>query len=49
MTAIAARSLTLSYQNQTIIDDLDITLPKGKVTVLIGSNGSGKSTLLRAF
>ncbi|MBD8161610.1 ABC transporter ATP-binding protein [Erwinia persicina] len=49
MTAIAARSLTLSYQNQTIIDDLDISLPKGKVTVLIGSNGSGKSTLLRAF
>jgi iron complex transport system ATP-binding protein len=49
MTAIAARSLTLSYQNQTIIDDLNIDLPLGKITVLIGSNGSGKSTLLRSF
>jgi len=49
MTAIAARDLTLSYQNQTIIDGLDIDLPQGKITVLIGSNGSGKSTLLRSF
>ncbi|MTD25933.1 ABC transporter ATP-binding protein [Erwinia sorbitola] len=49
MTAIAARNLTLSYQHQTIIDGLNISLPQGKITVLIGSNGSGKSTLLRSF
>ncbi|QDX32009.1 ABC transporter ATP-binding protein [Dickeya poaceiphila] len=49
MTAITSRALTLGYANQTIIDNLDIQLPKGRVSVLIGSNGCGKSTLLKSF
>lgn len=49
MTAIASRNLTLAYQRQIIIDNLDLDLPRGQVTVLIGSNGCGKSTLLKAF
>ncbi|MCI4180873.1 ABC transporter ATP-binding protein, partial [Dickeya dianthicola] len=49
MTAITSRELTLGYASQTIIDNLDIQLPKGKVSVLIGSNGCGKSTLLKSF
>ncbi|CAI1971861.1 Probable siderophore transport system ATP-binding protein YusV [Serratia ficaria] len=49
MTSIATRALTLCYQRQTIIEDLDIVLPRGKVSVLIGSNGCGKSTLLKSF
>lgn len=49
MTAIASRNLTLAYPRQTIIDNLDLELPRGRVTVLIGSNGCGKSTLLKAF
>lgn len=49
MTAIASRNLTLGYQRQPIIDNLDLALPRGQVTVLIGSNGCGKSTLLKAF
>lgn len=49
MTAIASRNLTLAYQRQTIIDALDLELPRGQVSVLIGSNGCGKSTLLKSF
>lgn len=49
MASIATRSLTLSYQRQVIIDGLDLHLPPGKISVLIGSNGCGKSTLLKAF
>lgn len=49
MTAIASRNLTLAYQRQIIIDNLDLELPRGRVSVLIGSNGCGKSTLLKAF
>lgn len=49
MNAIASQDLTLSYQDSVIIDQLDVSVPKGKVTVLIGGNGSGKSTLLKSF
>lgn len=49
MTTLACRGLTLGYQHHIIISELDITLPPGKVTVLIGSNGCGKSTLLKSF
>ncbi|MBD8569320.1 MULTISPECIES: ABC transporter ATP-binding protein [Pseudomonas syringae group] len=49
MASIATRDLTLSYQGQVIIDSLDLQLPAGKVTVLIGSNGCGKSTLLKSL
>ncbi|WP_027349775.1 ABC transporter ATP-binding protein [Halotalea alkalilenta] len=49
MSAIASRGLTLGYQRQTIIEGLDIELPYGEVSVLIGGNGCGKSTLLKSF
>ncbi|RMT35537.1 Achromobactin transport ATP-binding protein CbrD [Pseudomonas savastanoi] len=49
MASIATHDLTLSYQRQVIIDSLDLQLPAGEVTVLIGSNGCGKSTLLKSL
>jgi iron complex transport system ATP-binding protein len=49
MNAITAHSLTLSYQENIIIKALDVTIPKGQITVFIGGNGCGKSTLLRSF
>ncbi|PUF89505.1 MULTISPECIES: ABC transporter ATP-binding protein [unclassified Geobacillus] len=49
MNALQAKQLTLSYGNAIIIDELDLTIPKGEITVFIGGNGSGKSTLLRAL
>lgn len=49
MAEMATQQLTLGYQRQTIIDALDLQLPAGKVSVLIGSNGCGKSTLLKAL
>nr|WP_113867349.1 ABC transporter ATP-binding protein [Brenneria salicis]NMN91962.1 iron complex transport system ATP-binding protein [Brenneria salicis ATCC 15712 = DSM 30166]RBP61265.1 iron complex transport system ATP-binding protein [Brenneria salicis ATCC 15712 = DSM 30166]RLM30273.1 ABC transporter [Brenneria salicis ATCC 15712 = DSM 30166] len=47
--ALESRALTLSYDQQVIIDALDIVLPANQITVLVGSNGCGKSTLLKAF
>jgi iron complex transport system ATP-binding protein len=32
-----------------IFEDLNLSIPKGKITVFIGSNGCGKSTLLRSM
>ncbi len=49
MNPLQGQSLTLGYHLQAIIDQLDIDIPKGKITVFVGSNGCGKSTLLKAF
>nr|WP_202395675.1 ABC transporter ATP-binding protein [Virgibacillus halodenitrificans] len=46
---LSATDLTLGYGDDIIIDDLDITIPKGEITVFIGGNGCGKSTLLRSL
>ncbi|RXJ02749.1 ABC transporter ATP-binding protein [Anaerobacillus alkaliphilus] len=49
MDAIHTEQLTVSYGGNPIIKDLNIAIPKGKITVFIGSNGCGKSTLLRSL
>lgn len=46
---LAACELSLSYGGATIIDRLNLHIPKGSITILIGSNGCGKSTLLSSF
>ncbi|MBU5212037.1 ABC transporter ATP-binding protein [Heyndrickxia oleronia] len=46
---IQTKSLTLGYGDSIIIDELDLNIPKGEITVFIGGNGCGKSTLLRSM
>lgn len=43
---ISVQNLTHQLGQQTILNDLSLTIPKGKVTALVGANGAGKSTLL---
>lgn len=47
--ALSARSLSLAYGDRTVIDALDLDIPPGRITAIIGANGCGKSTLLRAL
>ncbi|BAQ62127.1 ABC-type Fe3+-siderophore transport system [Geminocystis sp. NIES-3708] len=47
MKQLSARQLTLAYQKTTIIENLNLEIPQGKITILIGGNGCGKSTLLK--
>lgn len=47
--ALEAQSLQLTYGDTTIFQNLHLQIPKGKITVFIGSNGCGKSTLLRSL
>ena len=47
--SLLTKNLSISYQQRKVIDSLDLTLPAGKISVLIGSNGCGKSTLLKSM
>ncbi|SFM48325.1 iron complex transport system ATP-binding protein [Gracilibacillus orientalis] len=49
MESLVTKDLTLGYGDEIIIDELDITIPKGEISVFIGGNGCGKSTLLRSL
>ncbi len=46
---ITTQQLSVAYGDTTIIENLSVTIPKGKVTALIGPNGCGKSTLLKTL
>lgn len=46
---IVLGSLCAGYGGQRIVDNISLTLPVGKMTVLAGANGSGKSTLLNTI
>ncbi|WP_127820042.1 ABC transporter ATP-binding protein [Microbacterium sp. CPCC 204701] len=46
---LAAHALTLAYGDRTIVDGLDLAVPPGLITAIVGANGCGKSTLLRAL
>ncbi len=55
MDILTTDHLTVGYQTRRsaepsrVLSGLDLTLPEGSLTLLIGANGSGKSTLLRTL
>ena len=46
---LAARGVTLAYGDRTVVTSLDLAVPSGQITAIVGANGCGKSTLLRAL
>lgn len=48
-SALTTRQLTLSYDKTIVIRQLDLAIPVGQITALVGPNGCGKSTLLRGM
>jgi len=49
MSTLPTEKLSLAYDQARIIDELDVSIPSGKITALVGPNGCGKSTLLRGL
>lgn len=47
--SLSANNLTLGYGDYIVLKDINIKIPKNKITILIGSNGCGKSTLLKTM
>jgi phospholipid/cholesterol/gamma-HCH transport system ATP-binding protein len=44
---VECRHLSFGYGDRRILDDLSFTVPRGKVTALMGASGGGKTTVLR--
>ena len=49
LPAISIRSLVKQFGQSTVLDGVDLDIPQGRVSCLIGPSGSGKSTLLRCM
>ena len=49
MNKLSTNDLTIAYNKNIIINNLEIVIPEGKITSIIGPNGCGKSTLLKAI
>ena len=43
------QNLRKSYGKRTVLDNVNMNIPKGKVYALIGPNGAGKSTLMKVL
>jgi thiamine transport system ATP-binding protein len=46
---LAVRTLSVQFGGFAAVTDLDLDVPRGSVTAVLGPSGSGKSTLLRAI
>ncbi len=44
---VELRNVTFGYGDRTILRDVSLTIPRGKVTALMGASGGGKTTVLR--
>ncbi|MGH3520217.1 MAG: ABC transporter ATP-binding protein [Haloechinothrix sp.] len=49
MTRLQAENLTLAYDQHTVATELDVRIPDGSFTVIVGPNACGKSTLLKSL
>lgn len=46
---LETQALSVTLDRHRVLDGLSVSLPQGKVTMILGPNGCGKSTLLRAL
>lgn len=47
--AVEVSGLVVERGGRTVLDGLDLTVPRGEVTGLLGPSGCGKSTLIRSI
>jgi iron(III) transport system ATP-binding protein len=47
MSAIELRGVRKSFGATQVLDDVELTVPAGSITAVLGASGSGKTTMLR--
>ncbi|GAA1205219.1 MSMEG_1061 family FMN-dependent PPOX-type flavoprotein [Prauserella alba] len=48
-STVHTERISLGYGDRRVVDDLSVTIPPGRITVIVGPNACGKSTLLRGM
>jgi len=46
-TLVELRNVTFGYGERTVLRDMSLSVPRGKVTAIMGASGGGKTTVLR--
>ncbi|WP_430592423.1 ABC transporter ATP-binding protein [Humidisolicoccus flavus] len=49
MSQLEARALSVGYDTRAVLQDLNLQVLEGELTVIVGQNACGKSTLLRSL
>jgi len=49
IATISTKQLSFSYGNDIVLRDVNVSFPKGKLSIILGRNGSGKSTLFNVI
>jgi ABC-type sulfate/molybdate transport systems ATPase subunit len=44
---IIVKNVSLSLNGKSILSDIHVTIPKGRITVFLGSSGAGKTSLIK--
>lgn len=47
MNLLECINLNKNYGNKTVLKDVNLTIPRGKIIGLLGKNGTGKTTLIK--
>jgi len=45
---IEIKNLTVSFDSQTILDNISLTIPENDITVIVGESGCGKTVLMKS-
>ncbi|MDO4620688.1 MAG: ABC transporter ATP-binding protein, partial [Lachnospiraceae bacterium] len=48
-TVLSFQNVSVSYRRETILEGINLNIPGGKITAVIGPNGCGKTTLLQSL
>ena len=49
MAELRCEGLAMKYRARPVLRDVDLVVPQGTVTAILGASGSGKTTLLRVI